>query len=147
VRVARARLPPAEAANERANRNPAKRAGEGSADLTARTSALATVLAAALASGADDVRAAATKFCRCGPFLADPARQVLEWKLAKDGRGHVHSRIDQAELPVRHLTRRTGSPYTLMLTKTQELFGREREARERDQADLAWLGAEWPLAH
>ena len=72
-------------------------------------------------------------------FLADPARRVFEWPLAKDRRRHVHSRIDSAELPVSHQTRRKGSPYTLVLTKTAALFEQEERARERHQADLAWV--------
>ena len=71
--------------------------------------------------------------CRCelcsslGAFLADPVRQQLEWPLAQQGRGHIHQRIDASELPVHHETRRSGRPYTLILSKTGELF--EREAR------------------
>jgi hypothetical protein len=64
--------------------------------------------------------------------------------LAKERRRHVHSRIDAAELPVRHETRRKGRPYTLVLTKDRALFDRERQAtRCRDEADLAWLTGEW----
>jgi len=74
-----------------------------------------------------------------GEFLTDPARRVLDWPLAKERRRHVHGRLDSAELPVRHLTRRTGRPYTLVLTKTEAIFERERQARRRDEADLAWL--------
>ena len=70
-------------------------------------------------------------------FLADPARQVFEWPLAKARRSHIHSRIDSAELPVRHETRRKGSPHTLVLTKTSALFEQEKPARQRDKADLA----------
>ncbi len=83
--------------------------------------------------------------CECelckplGGFLADPARRVFEWPLAKDRRAHVHHRIDSAELPVDHRTRRTGRPYTLVLTKTEDLFRREKRARRRDETDLAWL--------
>jgi len=55
----------------------------------------------------------------------------------------VHSRIDAAGLPVTHLTRRQGSPYTLVLTKTDALFAREAEARTRDETDLEWLSAQW----
>jgi hypothetical protein len=33
-------------------------------------------------------------------FLAAPDRRVLEWPLAKQGRQHVHTRIDAAEAPV-----------------------------------------------
>jgi hypothetical protein len=41
------------------------------------------------------------------------------------------------------MTRRQGSPYTLVLTKTDALFAREREARTRDETDLEWLSAQW----
>lgn len=74
-----------------------------------------------------------------GEFLGSRSRRVLEWPLAKEGRRHVHSRIDSAELPVRHQTRRQGRPYTLVLTKTQEVFTRERTVRRQAAADLAWL--------
>jgi len=72
-------------------------------------------------------------------FCEDKGRRTFEWPLAKDRRHHVHSRIDTAELPVTHVTRRQGRPYTLVLTKTDALFAREQEARDRDHADLEWL--------
>jgi hypothetical protein len=72
-------------------------------------------------------------------FLRDPTQTRFEWPLAKDRRAHVHSRIDTAELPVDHQTRRVGRPYTLMLTKTDALFERETQQRRRDEKDLAWL--------
>ncbi len=74
-------------------------------------------------------------------FLADPARTTLEWPLAKERRRHVHGRIDAAELPVTHQTRRVGSPHKLLLTKTRALFEREIEHRKRESQDLAWLRA------
>ncbi len=72
-------------------------------------------------------------------FLEDPIRTGFEWPLAKERRAHVHRRIDTAELPVDHQTRRVGRPYTLVLTKTDALFERERQRRRRDEQDLAWL--------
>jgi hypothetical protein len=48
-----------------------------------------------------------------------------------------------AELPVTHQTRRSGRPYTLVLTKTEVLFERERQSRRRDKDDLAWLDKVW----
>ncbi len=63
----------------------------------------------------------------------------LEWPLAKDRRAHVHGRMDTAELPVDHQTRRVGRPYTLVLTNTKALFEREAKQRRRDEKDLAWL--------
>ena len=38
-----------------------------------------------------------------------------------------------------HRTIRSGSPYTLLLEKTDELFSREAAARRRAEEDLAWL--------
>jgi hypothetical protein len=78
-----------------------------------------------------------------GGFLTDPARRSFEWPLAKERRRHVHTRLDGAELPVRHQTRRTGRPYTLVLTKTQDLFDRDMQIRRRDEADLTWLHGTW----
>jgi predicted 2-oxoglutarate/Fe(II)-dependent dioxygenase YbiX len=78
-------------------------------------------------------------------FLEDPNQRAFEWPLAQQRRQHVHSRIDAAELPVTHVTRRQGRPYTLVLNKTEALFAREREARIRDEADLEWLAAQWNL--
>ncbi len=68
--------------------------------------------------------------------LAQHCRTRLEART-----GDVHRRIDDAEPPVRHQTRRRGSPYTLVLTKTDELFTREQDARRQDEANLAWLTA------
>ena len=79
-------------------------------------------------------------------FLSGKERRTFEWPLAKQRRQHVHSRIDTAELPVSHLTRRQGRPYTLVLSKTDALFAREREARIRDESDLEWLDAKWAVA-
>jgi hypothetical protein len=74
-------------------------------------------------------------------FLSDPTAERLDWPLAKDGRQHVHRSIDAAELPVSHQTRRSGRPYTLVLTKQKILF--ERAARERKswEQELEWLEA------
>jgi hypothetical protein len=74
-------------------------------------------------------------------FLSDKNRRTFEWPLAKERRQHIHSRIDTAELPVSHLTRRQGRPYTLVLTKADALFAQEQKARIRDESDLKWLEA------
>jgi len=79
-------------------------------------------------------------------FLSDKNRRTFEWPLAKERRQHIHSRIDTAELPVSHLTRRQGRPYTLVLTKTDALFAQEQQARIRDESDLEWLEAKWASA-
>ncbi len=74
-------------------------------------------------------------------FLRHRTQTRFEWPLAKDRRAHVHGRIDTAELPVSHQTRRVGRPYTLVLAKTDALFQREKQQRRRDEKDLAWLRA------
>ena len=76
-------------------------------------------------------------------FGEDKSRRSFEWPLAQQRRQHVHSRIDAAEFPVTHKTRRQGRPYTLVLNKTDVLFAREQEARIRDETDLEWLAARW----
>jgi hypothetical protein len=64
--------------------------------------------------------------------------RLSRW-LGNNRRAHIHSRIDSAELPVRHLTRRVGRPYSLLLTKTDKLFELERERRSSAKADFTWL--------
>jgi predicted 2-oxoglutarate/Fe(II)-dependent dioxygenase YbiX len=76
-------------------------------------------------------------------FMEDKSQRTFEWPLAKQRRQHVHSRIDAAELPVTHVTRRQGRPFTLVLKKAETLSAREQEARTRDETDLEWLAAEW----
>ena len=51
----------------------------------------------------------------------------------------IHRQIDATGLPVRHTTRRQGRPFTLVLTKTEDLFKQERDTRRQTQRDLAWL--------
>jgi hypothetical protein len=74
-----------------------------------------------------------------GTFLGSRSRRTFAWPLAQGGRQHVHTQIDSAGLPVRHQTRREGRPYTLELTKTDELFTRATNARNKAVTDLAWL--------
>jgi hypothetical protein len=87
--------------------------------------------------------------CQCAlcdtlrAFLGSRSQRIFEWRLATDGRRHVHSQIDSAELPVRHETRRQGRPYTLVLTKTDALFTRAENARQQAKTDLAWLTSTW----
>jgi hypothetical protein len=80
-----------------------------------------------------------------GEFLADPRRRTFEWPLAQQRRQHIHGRIGKAELPVTHVTRRQGSPFTLVLTKTDKLFTGEQKARKSAQTDLDWLTDRWNI--
>lgn len=79
-------------------------------------------------------------------FLAAPDLRMLEWPLAKQRRQHVHTRIDAAEAPVTHVTKRRGSPYVLVLRKTDDLFVGEQKARDQAASDLEWLANEWDVA-
>jgi hypothetical protein len=77
-----------------------------------------------------------------GGFLADRSERTLEWPLAEARRKHVKGQISAAELPVRHEIWKFGSPHTLVLTKTDELFRREARARKDAAASLEWLAAQ-----
>ena len=78
----------------------------------------------------------------CGqlsPFLADPKRTLFEWPIAKQKRRHIHGIIEEHAFPVTHHTRRSGSPYTLVLEKTRALFKTEADERRTWQRELSWL--------
>ncbi|HRO58938.1 MAG TPA: hypothetical protein PK177_07215 [Burkholderiaceae bacterium] len=72
-------------------------------------------------------------------FLSAASERRLEWPLAEAKRQVIHQLIDRHELPVRHETRRSGRPYTLVLEKTDALFEREAAERRRWAKELAWL--------
>ncbi|HWS67781.1 MAG TPA: hypothetical protein VN325_33845 [Steroidobacteraceae bacterium] len=72
-------------------------------------------------------------------FLRASDTVRYEWKLAKDHRSHIHRIIDAYDLPVTHTTRRTGSPFTLVLTKTAAVFERDAAERQSWQQELQWL--------
>ena len=77
-----------------------------------------------------------------GEFLADRSERTLEWPLAEARRKHVKDQIRAGELPVKHEIWKFGSPHTLVLTKTDELFRREAKARKDATASLEWLAAQ-----
>jgi hypothetical protein len=83
--------------------------------------------------------------CRCercrklDAFLMARETRVLEWPLTKESRQHIHQIIERHELPVVHQTRRTGRPYTLVLTKHEALFERDAARRKQWLEDLEWL--------
>src|SRR5699024_654727 len=58
-------------------------------------------------------------------FLKAKDERILEWPLAKPRRQQIHMFIDRAGLPMKHATRRQGSPQVLVLEKTQDLFTHE----------------------
>lgn len=50
-------------------------------------------------------------------YLRASDRVRFEWPLAQTQRAHIHDILDSRELPVRHTTRHTGRPFTLMLER------------------------------
>jgi hypothetical protein len=79
---------------------------------------------------------------RLAAFLVDPARIEERWPLAKEGRKHIHRRIEARRLPVTHDTLRIGSPQTLVLEKQEELFKQAAALCARQRALLSWLKKE-----
>lgn len=75
---------------------------------------------------------------RLETFLRSESARAHDWPLAKPGRQHVHRQIEDADLPVRHTTRRQGRPFTLVLEKTEALFQQEQDTRRQRQRDLDW---------
>lgn len=72
-------------------------------------------------------------------YLRASDRVRFEWPLAKTQRAHIHGIADLRDLPVRHTTRRTGRPFTLLLEKTAGIFERDATDRRSWQSDLQWL--------
>jgi hypothetical protein len=59
--------------------------------------------------------------------------------LAKDRRAHIHEIIDSMDISVTHETLHKGSPHKLVLTKTPDLFKRDRERTKSIETCLALL--------
>ncbi|MEJ0034851.1 MAG: 2OG-Fe(II) oxygenase [Gammaproteobacteria bacterium] len=97
------------------------------------------------ARAADDWSISATVRCSCelcatlNRYLHAPKQVRLEWPLAQGQRAHIHGIVDAHDLPVRHTTRRTGRPFTLVLEKTAATFERDAAERQSWQKDLRWL--------
>src|SRR5260370_40541405 len=76
----------------------------------------------------DDWSITASVRCSCKlcttltDYLRASDRVRFEWPLAQTQRAHIHDIVDSRELPVRHTTRRTGRPFTLILEKTAAVF-------------------------
>lgn len=72
-------------------------------------------------------------------FLESVSTQKLVWPLAKGRRAHIHQIIESMDIPITHDTLRQGSPYKLVLTKTSELFTRDRALAQSVELCLAKL--------
>jgi 2OG-Fe(II) oxygenase superfamily len=93
----------------------------------------------------DDWSIAASVRCSCKlcvtltRYLRAQGEVWFEWPLAKAERAHIHGIVDSHDLPVTHITRRTGRPFTLILEKTAAVFEREAVERRLWQSALQWL--------
>jgi hypothetical protein len=85
------------------------------------------------------VRCACTLCATLTRFLMSPGDVTLEWPLAKEHRRHIHGIVDLHDLPVSHTTRRSGRPFTLVLTKTAAVFERDAAERRSWKSELTWL--------
>lgn len=75
-------------------------------------------------------------------FLADPANDVGHIPAPEHMRQHLIGMIQQHQCDVKHVLKRTGRPYSLMLTKTSGSFEREVKRYETNRRLLSAL----PLA-
>ncbi len=93
----------------------------------------------------DDWSIATSIRCSCklcatlAQYLRAQDKVRFEWPLAKSGRSHIHGIVDSHDLPVTHITRRTGRPFTLILEKTAAVFERDAVERRFWQSALQWL--------
>ena len=74
-----------------------------------------------------------------GRYLHAREEVRFEWPLAKTARAHIHGIVGSHDLPVTHITRRTGRPFTLILEKTRAVFERDAAERRFWQNSMHWL--------
>ena len=95
-----------------------------------------------------DWRQEVTITCHCQDckelqsFVSSPETQVHLFRVNKDRRQHLHRMIDNCDIEMTHVTMRTGSPQTLVCTKTR----RNYEAKFKQyQADIAAMASLIPI--
>jgi hypothetical protein len=64
---------------------------------------------------------------------------VHHFRVRKDLRAHLHQIIDRHDCDLTHVTSRTGSPYTLVCTKTTASYDRACTTYTQDQENLKRL--------
>jgi hypothetical protein len=86
--------------------------------------------------------------CRCDDcrelqaFALDADTETHRFRVRKERRQHLHQQIDRHRLDMTHVTQRTGSPQTLICSKTRATY--ERQCRQYNE-DLASMTALRPL--
>ncbi len=92
-----------------------------------------------------DSRRADKLSCRCGDclelsrFLADPVESIHHFRVRQDRRRHLHQIIDDNRCDLTHITTRTGSPHTLVCTKTTASYEAACKIYSRDCKNLERL--------
>jgi len=74
--------------------------------------------------------------CKALHAFLRSSETTVEMPLNKERRKHLHRKIDAAGLPVKHVTRRTGRPFVLVLEKQASLHTRDRALRKKALAQL-----------
>jgi hypothetical protein len=72
-------------------------------------------------------------------FALDPASQTHRFRVKKERRQHLHQQIDRHGLDMTHVTERTGSPQTLVCSKTRATYERQCHRYKEDIASMAVL--------
>jgi hypothetical protein len=72
-------------------------------------------------------------------FLADPANEIIRIPAREDTRCHLINIIDSHQSDVKHTVERKGSPYSLVLTKTNGSFERSVQRFEANRRLLSTL--------
>lgn len=72
-------------------------------------------------------------------FLQSSTEKEKIWPLAEARRSHIHQKIDGLGIPVTHQTERKGSPYRLILTKTDKLYQQAKLRFEKIEKELCKL--------
>ena len=76
-------------------------------------------------------------------FARDPSRREHRFRVKKERRHQLHQTIDRLGLDMTHVTDRTGSPQTLVCTKTQWTFERQCAQHAANTVAMKALLA-WP---
>jgi len=69
-------------------------------------------------------------------FLRSSTEKTKIWPLAEARRDHIQQKMSGLGVPVTHQTERKGSPYRLVLAKTDKLYQQAKHRFERIEADL-----------
>ncbi len=99
-----------------------------------------------------DWRQEAKLSCKCEDcrelqaFALDPHAKAHRFRVRKDRRQHLHRQIEAHGLDMTHVTERTGSPQTLVCTKTRRTYEGQCEQHKKDRGSMGILLNAMPAA-